>query len=97
LDYLNLNKELSSDFYKNKIDLDIAKRSFVQLNIHYKSLTYESSTETPQTNVLYMLIGVGSDLGLFLGVSLFSIFEPIQVLIEILFLKYAKSTNRVNA
>jgi hypothetical protein len=87
MDYLNSNPKLRADFTKNKIDLNIAKKSFVNLNIFYKSLSYDTFTESPQTNLVWLFASIGGYLSLFLGVSVFSLFEPIQVLIEILFIK----------
>jgi acid-sensing ion channel 2 len=96
MDYLNSKPKLAADFTTNKIDLNIAKKSFVNLNIFYKSLSYETFTESPQLTLVWLLASIGGYLGLFLGVSVFSVFEPIQVLIEILFIKLSNRNNCVN-
>jgi hypothetical protein len=96
LDYLNLKPSLLADFSTNKIDLNVAKKSFVYLNIFYKLLSYETFTESPQTNLVWLFASFGGYLGLFLGISVFSVFESIQVLIEILFLKLSNHNNCVN-
>jgi acid-sensing ion channel 2 len=93
MDYLNSNPELAADFTRNKIDLNIAKKSFVNFNIFYKSLSYETFSESPQTNLVWLFASVGGYLGLFLGISVFSVFELFQVLIEILFLKISNQEN----
>ncbi len=88
LDYLNSNvTNLSDDFLSNQIDAETAKKSFVQLNIFYKSLSYEVSTESPQMSSITLISNIASNLGLFLGVSVFSLFELVQVLIEIIYLE----------
>jgi acid-sensing ion channel 2 len=87
MDYLNSKPKIAADFTKNKIDLNVAKQSFTRFGIFYKSLSYETFTESPQTNLVWLFASIGSYLGLFLGISVFSVFELIQVLIEILFLK----------
>jgi hypothetical protein len=85
LDYLKSNEtHLSEDFPTTQIDLETARKSFVNLKIFYKSLSYEVTTETPQLNAFTLFSNIGGYLGLFLGVSAFSLFEAIQVLIEIL-------------
>ena len=97
-DFLMSNlSTLTLDFVETKIDLDVVSKSFVNFNIFYKSLSYETSTESPQMNLVTLISNFASNLGLFLGVSVFSVFETIRVLIEIYFyLKLSKSSNHVN-
>ena len=91
LEYLNSNlTNLKDDFQMDKIDADMAKESFVYLTIFYKSLSFELSTETPQLTLITLFANMGGHLGLFLGMSVFSLFEPIQVLIEIVCMKLYK-------
>jgi hypothetical protein len=72
------------------LDTETARRSFVWANVFYKSLSYELSTESPQLIAITLIANIGGYLGLFLGVSVFSLFEPVQILIEIIYLKYHK-------
>ena len=81
---------LSDDFLSNQIDAETAKTSFVYVNIFYKSLSFEVSTEYPQMSPITLISNIESNLSLFLGVSVFSLFEPVQILIEIIYLKYHK-------
>ena len=91
LDYLNSNStNLSRDFENMTLDTETARRSFVWANVFYKSLSYELSTESPQLIAITLIANIGGYLGLFLGVSVFSLFEPVQILIEIIYLKYHK-------
>ena len=90
-EYLNSNyTNLSEDFPNTHIDENKVKKSFIELSIFYKTLSYELSTESPQMNELTLFANIASNLGLFLGVSVFSLFEPIQVLIEIIHMKFNK-------
>jgi hypothetical protein len=89
VDYLRSNANLSVDFLSNSnVDEERARKSFVSLNIFYKSLTYDLSLETPQTNSIWLLASIGGYLSLFLGLSLFSVCELLQLLFEIVLLKY---------
>jgi hypothetical protein len=89
LEYLNsAYTNLANDFVTTQIDADTAKKSFVDFKIFYKDLSYEISTESPQMSPITLISNIASNLSLFLGVSVFSLFEPIQVLIEYLYLKY---------
>ena len=90
-----LNSEftnLANDFPSTQqIDEETARKSFIELSIFYKSLSYETSTESPQMNGITLISNIASNLSLFLGVSVFSLFEPLQVLIEIIYIKLKKN------
>ena len=86
-DYLNSNLKLIAS---SKTQFLEAKQNFVSLNIFYKSLTYEMSTESPQTNWIWVFASVGGYLSLFLGLSIFSFVELVQLIIEMFILKLYK-------
>ena len=77
---------LLNDF-SDDLNLDRARDSFVQMSIFYESLSYTLSTESPKMNWISLLGWIGGNLGLFLGMSVFSLFEIVQVLIEIYYLR----------
>ena len=83
-DYLNSNLNLSDDFSDS---ISRASESFVYIGISYRELAYEMSTESPQTDLIWLFVGIASYLGLFMGVSFFSICEIITTLIEVYFFK----------
>ena len=88
LETLKERKSLLADFSNpTEITQEIAKESFVTVNIFYDSLSYSVSTESPQMDVISLLANIGGNLSLFLGVSVFSLFEIVEVLIEIYFIK----------
>jgi hypothetical protein len=96
-DYLNTNSNLLEDFLSNKTCQDeVVRKSFVYFRIFYSVLSYEMSTEYPQTDLIWLFIGIASNLGILLGLNVFSIFEPVIVLIEICFMKFSKPKNREN-
>jgi hypothetical protein len=84
---------LKTDYLTTQVDEEIARRSFVGLNLFYKELTYDISSESPQLTAITLFANIGSYLGLFLGVSVFSLVEIIQFLIEIAFVKSRKSSD----
>ena len=55
--------------------------------IFYDSLSYTLSEETPQWDLCNLIANIGGNLGMFLGVSSFSICEIITTLIELYFLR----------
>lgn len=84
------NRILSSDFINRTIDATSARESFVKLNIYYDSLSYTETTEAPQMDIISLLASIGGNLSLFLGLSVFSLFELIEVLLMIVYFKFYK-------
>jgi hypothetical protein len=87
VDYIKENADLSSDFLSTNITTDTAAQSFVHIYIFYNSLSYILSEESPAMDIVSLLASIGGNLGLFLGVSVFSFFEVFEVLIEIFIFK----------
>jgi hypothetical protein len=85
VDYIKENKNLAGDFIQTQIDPESAAKSVVKVNIFYESMSYELSSESPKMDIVSLLASVGGNLGLFLGVSVFSLCEIIEVVIEIYF------------
>ena len=56
-------------------------------------MSYELSTESPKMDIVSMLASIGGNLGLFLGVSVFSLCELVEVVIEVYHVKQAKNFN----
>ncbi len=79
------NPNLMSDFEKRELSLYDVQESFVHVNIFYDSLSYTESIESPRMDFVSLLASIGGNLSLFLGVSLFSLFEIVQVTLEIVF------------
>ena len=74
------------NFIKTTIDLAAVEKSIVSVKIFYDSLSYTNTTESPQMDVVSLVASVGGNSGLFLGVSVFSLCEIVEMLIEIYFL-----------
>jgi hypothetical protein len=82
LPFIKNNSNLITDFLNRTLDATTAKDSFVNVNIYYESLSYTESNESPRMDVISLLASIGGNLSLFLGVSVFSLCEVIEVLIE---------------
>ena len=95
-DYLSSNSNLSSDFATSFVLKEKAAQSFVGLNVFYKTLSYDMSNESPQITLVGLFANVGGYLGLFLDMSVFSIFEPFIIGIEILFIKFRQHRKGVS-
>jgi hypothetical protein len=78
VDTIKNNSNLASDFINRTIDSTQAEKSFIGLNIFYDSLSYTLTTESPQMDWVTLLGSIGGNLGLFLGVSVFSLCEMLR-------------------
>jgi len=81
------NKNLSADFVRREINARTASDSFVELSIFYDTLTYTYVTESPKLDVIGLMANVGGNLSLFMGISIFSLFELIEIFIETYLIK----------
>ena len=91
VDFINKNANLSADFAYRNVTAEKAAKSFVSVNIYYDSLAYTLSREIPKMNIVSLLANMGGTLGLFMGVSVFSIYEIIEVLLEIYFIRKTRT------
>jgi hypothetical protein len=89
--YIKGNAELSSDFINTSITTETVRNSMVRVYVNYDSLSYTQSEETPQIDMISLIANIGGNLGLFLGVSLFSVWEIVITLWEIYFYKRQKT------
>ena len=95
------NPNLLQDFNTRSIDSITTRESMIKLYIFYDTLSYTLTEESPQMDWIYLLGSIGGNLGLFLGVSVFSLGEVVEVIIEIIFIfksskKIAVSNKRDN-
>ena len=72
------NPILTADFINRTID----ETSFVIVKIFYDSLSYVESTESPKLDSVALLGSIGGNLGMFLGVSVFTLCEIIEATLE---------------
>ena len=60
--------------------------SVLSVNVYYDSPLYQKITETPETNSLTLISNIGGNLGLFIGISLLSFVEIIEIVLEMAFM-----------
>ena len=89
-DMIHQREHLLKDFVTKPINSEKLKNSIVKLDIFYDSLSYTISTESPKLDTVSFLANLGGTLGLFLGLSVFSLFELVEVLIELFLIKITK-------
>ena len=86
VNYINQTPSLRNDFVTRPIVPDVVKNSIAIVNVFYGSLSYTESTETPKMDVIALFGAIGGNIGLFLGVSLFTIGELITLFLEMYFI-----------
>jgi hypothetical protein len=85
VEFIKLIKEnptFLSDFNSTPLTVESTSKKFVQLYVYYDSFKYASFTDTPSMDIVMLLGNIGGTLGLFLGVSLFSVCEFVHVIVE---------------
>ena len=83
---LKERSKLKADFVQRVIDLSETRISIVKVNIFYESLSYILTSETPQMDGIKLFADIGGNLGFYLGVSVFSLFEVVEVGVEIFYI-----------
>ena len=63
----------------SKLNSDYLKKTTLKVNVFYESLVYTHVFETPALTISSLIAFLGGNLGLFLGVSLLSLIEAIEV------------------
>ncbi len=96
IEHILSNERLLSNFINRTIDAHTARESFVRVNIFYDSLSYVETTESPQMDLISLLASIGGNLSLFLGVSVLSLFELVEVALIIFSIKFLKTNNTRN-
>ena len=85
ISHIRKNKNLASDFINRTLDSTQVAKSFASVKIFYESLSYTLTNESKKMDWVSLLGSIGGNLGLFLGVSLFSLWEIVEVLLEIFY------------
>jgi hypothetical protein len=100
LDLIKQNEKLKSDFdnatqlnNNNNDDnddddtsIEWARKSFVRMNIFYETLSYTHSSESIKLDMLTLMAYVGGMLSLFLGLSLFSVLEVVELILHLIYM-----------
>ncbi|CAF0735692.1 unnamed protein product [Brachionus calyciflorus] len=74
------------------LSYNLFKQSVLMVNVHYQELSYTFYEEIITYKVSDIIGSVGGQVGLFLGCSVLTFFEPLEFLLEVLF----KIVNRSN-
>ena len=94
LNYLNLLKEAEESRFPKKKEkaLSFAKKSFLKLMVNFKTVEYSMIEENAQMTFGILLGSIGGQLGLFIGISVLSLMEVIELLLRLFYvlIRYCK-------
>ena len=65
---------------------DLYKDYFYSIKVFYAEATYTQITEAPQQGIVDLLSSLGGNLGMFLGFSIFSLVELLELLIKVIWI-----------
>ena len=81
-DYIKNKTAFHSKFDDEELTFRTVKEGLVKLNIYYDSLTYTEMTESVSMNAVSLLSSIGGFMGMFLGMSIMTLVEILEVLIK---------------
>ena len=94
--FRRFSKNVSLYDANETVTLETVKNSLVRLNIYYNTLSYTIITENESITLVSLLSNIGGSIGLFLGSSLLSIVELVEIFIKFLiFLNKFKSNSKL--
>ena len=78
-------KAKSLNITNRTLSLEEIKNSVIKLNINYDSMSYTLSTESPTLDIIGLLAYIGGTLGLFLGISVLTFVEFLEIALAFIF------------
>jgi hypothetical protein len=78
------------------ITFEKLRESLVCVKIYFKNFQYTKISESPVYTPIDLVSNIGGQLGLFIGISVLSTVEMIEILIEILFILFKKKDSVVH-
>ena len=81
-DYIKNNSAFSSKYDEDELTIDFIADDIVKLNIYYESLTYTLTEESVSINLVSMFSSIGGFIGMFLGMSIMTLVELLEIIIK---------------
>ena len=71
----------------SQVTYETIKESTLGVSVYFDALESTNIEESPQIEFVDLIAGIGGTLGLFLGISVLSLFEFVEIFLEIIFFK----------
>ena len=90
-----IQEKFSNLINVTKLTNEILSKNILSVNVMYKDLDYTLINENANLKVSDLISSIGGILGLFIGVSFLSFVEILEIIVEIIYIKY-EFKNKVN-
>ena len=81
-DLINKISTLKSKYDDEDLSLKTIQEGIVKLNIYYESLAYVEMSESISMNLVSLFSSIGGFMGMFLGMSLMTLVEVLEIIIK---------------
>ncbi len=81
---------INDKIYGSNITYALYKMNFLSLNVFLSSNKYTKITEIPKISTIDLISNIGGSIGVFLGLSIFSLLEVVELLIQVIFITFFK-------
>ena len=86
--YKNLfNYQLGINLSDSELKNYLIRKSLA-IDVFYSEIGYTKISESPKTSIIDLLSNVGGTLGLFVGISMLSLIEIVEILFELVIIKF---------
>jgi amiloride-sensitive sodium channel subunit alpha len=87
------HKLLKPKYEQFNSSLSDVKQSVINLNVFYDRLSFTEITEKPSFTFVDLVSNVGGTFGLFIGISLLSLLEVVEIIYEMLLIYFKNKSN----
>jgi uncharacterized membrane protein len=84
LDLIKKRDSFISKYDNETLSDESIKNGLVKINIFYDSLSYTQITESVKMNKVSLLASIGGFMGMFLGMSLMTFIEILELLVRLI-------------
>ena len=95
LDLIKKRKRFESKYDSETLSDENIRQGLVKLNIYYDSLSYTQITESAKMNKVSLLASIGGFMGMFLGMSLMTFVEILDILVRLILHKMSNALSYV--
>ena len=87
------NKYFKELFQSESITYDDLRESILEVNIYYETFKYTKTGESPVSTIIDLVSNIGGTLGLFIGISLLSLVEILEIIAEFILTLFFSFSN----
>ncbi len=93
VDLIRERKNFLSKYDNQTLSPESIKSNLVKVNIYYDSLSYTQITESAKMNKVSLLASIGGFMGMFLGMSLMTFVEILDIVVRLILHKITSGLN----